>query len=749
MAALWRREGLLPREARTSNGPSLAPRTTASLDRRFCRQLSVLLHLAMSSPSPLCVVAELFFGGTVCLAVLCLLGVKHAPPLGSVSLVLLQAGGLVVCVVANLLAHSPPPGRRARSLLERHSFALQFLTVQAYNVAGFFSSLVPSMMYSVLIPATDAGSGEHPTCDSEFFHVLLQSAGYLGATAVAKAAMMAAEQGAALVWRRALTARIQASLDAEVLYDVQLLEPTLDNPDQRVTREVELWCTTLATIVTAVGQSVFNLVWYSYQTWTITGWVGPLLIYGFFLVSALCSRLAASPVAAAVAQVEAAEGAFRRIHVDFASRAESVCLSGGGKLQRAECTASLSELVRRRCSLIVRQLLLNLVLFTNDYAGSAVNYLALAIPICSGFYSDRSPRQIAELGSTFAILLVYGCTQLVDTATQASQLAGYTHRIASLYDAMLDARRLRAAAAAAERLEGFRGGPPEDGGDVLTCAGVEVHVAASMPRRLLLRGVSFRLARGGSLLLTGAAGSGKSSLLRVLHGLWPATGGSLRCVPPLQGCVAEGGVGAGAGKASLDGWAPLELRRSSRGGVGLLEQDAAMFLPQSPLLMRTASIREQLAFPHSLEEFFPLDADVLSALQMVQLEVHVERLGGLDRRISHWGVTLSPGQQQLLCLARLFIHRPALAVLDEATSAVTVDSEARVYKKLKEMGIAVLSVGHRSSLSSLHDTCLALDEHMQSADSTSPGTLAIQEAERGGLPVQPLGPREHPFSINT
>ncbi|KAL3918294.1 MAG: hypothetical protein SGPRY_006071 [Prymnesium sp.] len=69
-------------------------------------------------------------------------------------------------------------------------------------------------------------------------------------------------------------------------------------------------------------------------------------------------------------------------------------------------------------------------------------------------------------------------------------------------------------------------------------------------------------------------------------------------------------------------------------------------------------------------------------------------------------------QQQLLCLARLFIHRPALALLDEATSAISVESESRVYHALTQRGIAIVSVGHRPSLIDLHDVHLPLKPHL-------------------------------------
>ena len=73
-----------------------------------------------------------------------------------------------------------------------------------------------------------------------------------------------------------------------------------------------------------------------------------------------------------------------------------------------------------------------------------------------------------------------------------------------------------------------------------------------------------------------------------------------------------------------------------------------------------------------------------------------------------WRAALSPGQRQLLICARIFVHPPALVLLDEATSAMPVADEERIYSKLRALGIAFVSIGHRASLESHHDACVDL-----------------------------------------
>lgn len=74
-----------------------------------------------------------------------------------------------------------------------------------------------------------------------------------------------------------------------------------------------------------------------------------------------------------------------------------------------------------------------------------------------------------------------------------------------------------------------------------------------------------------------------------------------------------------------------------------------------------------------------------------------------------WAAILSIGEQQRICIARILYHRPALAFLDEGTSAVTEATEKIIYGFLREAGITVVAVGHRMSLRALHERILSLE----------------------------------------
>ncbi len=175
------------------------------------------------------------------------------------------------------------------------------------------------------------------------------------------------------------------------------------------------------------------------------------------------------------------------------------------------------------------------------------------------------------------------------------------------------------------------------------------------PEKKVLRDLSFELDAGKTLGLLGRTGSGKTTLTRLLY----------RAYDVQQGAIQIGGVDVRQAKLG-------ELR--SR--IGVVTQDVQLF---------HASIRDNLTF------FDPGVSDsrleqVLSDLNLAQWYASLP--DGLDTIISGGGMTLSSGEAQLLAFARVFLHNPAIVILDEASSRLDPVTE-----KLIEIAIARLLAG--------------------------------------------------------
>mmetsp|Transcript_102663 Transcript_102663/g.316790 ORF Transcript_102663/g.316790 Transcript_102663/m.316790 type:complete len:157 (-) Transcript_102663:45-515(-) len=134
-------------------------------------------------------------------------------------------------------------------------------------------------------------------------------------------------------------------------------------------------------------------------------------------------------------------------------------------------------------------------------------------------------------------------------------------------------------------------------------------------------------------------------------------------------------------------------------------------MPQRPY-MALGSLREQMLYPtwatgRSCPDRLPApeEAQLVAALEAVRLAHLLRREGGLEA-VADWAAVLSLGEQQRLGITRVLLARPVLALLDECTSALDADCEARIYSLLKESGTAYMSVSHHTSLKGFHGKLL-------------------------------------------
>ena len=123
--------------------------------------------------------------------------------------------------------------------------------------------------------------------------------------------------------------------------------------------------------------------------------------------------------------------------------------------------------------------------------------------------------------------------------------------------------------------------------------------------------------------------------------------------------------------------------------------------------MINASLRDELTYPSSasltqLSLGTVLDDRICELLETFGLE-HLVELYTLDT-VNVWEDLLSLGEQQRVALIRLILHRPAVAILDECTSAIDEAQQEAFYRLLRSLKISYLSVGHRPELLGFHDT---------------------------------------------
>jgi putative ATP-binding cassette transporter len=142
-------------------------------------------------------------------------------------------------------------------------------------------------------------------------------------------------------------------------------------------------------------------------------------------------------------------------------------------------------------------------------------------------------------------------------------------------------------------------------------------------------------------------------------------------------------------------------------GAGEIERPPLsdiFFLPQKPYML-LGSLRDQLLYPRLERQVS--EEELHRVLETVRLGDLPERVGGFDVELD-WADVLSLGEQQRLAFARLLMNQTKYAVMDEATSALDLENESNLYRKLNELDIHYISVGHRASILDYHNRVLEL-----------------------------------------
>jgi ATP-binding cassette subfamily B protein len=197
----------------------------------------------------------------------------------------------------------------------------------------------------------------------------------------------------------------------------------------------------------------------------------------------------------------------------------------------------------------------------------------------------------------------------------------------------------------------------------------------------VLKGIDFVVEPGETVALLGATGSGKSSLINLIPRFYD--------------------VAVGNGRITLD---HVDIRQidetALRRQIGVALQESVLF---------SGTIRDNIRYgrPQASE------ADVVAAAKMAQAHEFIGRLpDGYDALVGQRGVNLSGGQKQRLAIARALLTQPALLILDDSTSAVDVETEARIQEALAQarQGRTSFVVAQRISTVLSADKILVLDD---------------------------------------
>lgn len=459
-------------------------------------------------------------------------------------------------------------------------------------------------------------------------------------------------------WRKWLTQRYLGEwLSSANHYRMQLTGDAADNPDQRLTEDVEQFVTLTLSIGIGLLSSTVTLVSFVVILWGLSA-AAPLVIAGtdytvpgylvwcaliYAVLGTFLTHWIGKPLVTLNFTRQRFEADFRFNLVRVRENSEQIALLRGDEAERQRLLGRFGRVVENWLQIMTRTKRLTAFTATYGQISQVFPFILVAPAYFAGQVQLGGMMQTASaFGSVQGALsfFVTAYRTLAEWRAVVARLDGFEASIANASDLAARKDRVRVTPSPA---------------DAVTIQQLALQLPDGRP---LVTANAFYIRRGERVLVTGPSGSGKSTLFRAIGGIWPF------------------------GNGNIDVPADATL----------------MMLPQRPYFP-VGSLKGAIAYPGA-EGAFSDDA-LAAALQAVGLPALA---GRLDEH-NHWNRMLSLGEQQRLGLARALLHKPQYLFLDEATASLDEPSEAALYRLLCERlpETTFVSIGHRTTLHAFHD----------------------------------------------
>jgi putative ATP-binding cassette transporter len=480
-------------------------------------------------------------------------------------------------------------------------------------------------------------------------------------------AQVFARMGIQRRWRGWLTGSVVSRWLANGrYYQLNLVSGDHQNPEYRIAEDLRIATDSPVDFMAGVTSALLSAATFIAVLWTIGGALtvtvagSAITIPGFLVVAAVLYAAIASGSIMTIGwrfvqiseDKNQAEAEYRYALTRVRENGESIALLGGEEEERDGIDKTFTKVLRQWARLAGQHMRTTLV-----SQGSSLIAPVVPLLLCAPKFLDGSMTlgQVMQAASAFTIVQgAFGW--LVDNYPRLADWNACARRIASLMMSLDALER-------AERGDGIgriqRG---ETEGDAMLSLN-DLSVTLDDGTAVVAE-TEVVIEPGERLLVAGESGTGKSTLVRAIAGLWPWGGGSVNFHP-----------------------------------------DRRLFmLPQKPYVP-SGTLRRAVAYPGAAENW---------TVEQIAEALHKVGLDHLKEKIEDdapWDQTLSGGEKQRLAFARLLLHNPDIVVLDEATSALDEKSQDKMMEMVtKELPKAtIVSVGHRVELEAFHSRKIVLE----------------------------------------
>ncbi|XP_076232477.1 ATP binding cassette subfamily D member Pmp70 isoform X2 [Calliopsis andreniformis] len=469
-------------------------------------------------------------------------------------------------------------------------------------------------------------------------------------------------------------------------YKMSNLDNRIANPDQLLTTDVDKFCESCTDLYSNIAKPLLDIFIYVYRLTTNLGGETPLIMLSYLVFAGTVLTHLRKPIGPMTVKEQRLEGEYRHISSRLITNSEEIAFYQGNNREKLTLLASFYKLVTHLRKFLEFKTLIGIIdNFIGKYVATIVGFYAVSLP----FFKKNHPVLSGTPDHRFKNYYTYGrmlvklaeaIGRLVLAGREMTRLAGFTARVTEIKVVLED---LNTGKYERTMISDFKDEPIgyPGGGKIITKDNVirfDCVPLITPNGDILVKELSFEVKSGMNVLVCGPNGCGKSSLFRILGELWPVWSGTVTKPPRTK----------------------------------------LFYIPQRPY-MTLGTLRDQVIYPHTKAEMIRrgqmTDDDLKKLLDLVQLGHLLERENLTNSKGQGWDVVadwmdvLSGGEKQRIAMARLFYHKPQFAILDECTSAVSVDVEDSMYSYCRQANITLFTVSHRRSLWKHHEYYLQMD----------------------------------------
>jgi len=457
----------------------------------------------------------------------------------------------------------------------------------------------------------------------------------------------------AIVWRQWMTQfYIDKWLSHNAYFGINLLTNKNDNPDQRISDDVNSFIGLTISITLGFLNSVVTLMSFLFLLWKLSGDTKfnifnlEINISGYFVWIAIIYSIIGTLVTYVIGKKltfldyarERREANFRFSLMRLRENSESIALYNGAEYEKSIFKDIFEKIVNNFHDII--KITRNLTSWNNLYFNFS-NILPIAVTLPKFFAKEIQLGDLMQISSAFSQVH----SALSFFINSFSMIASYKAAISRLLEFNTNVDMWN------NKVESFTVNFIKS--DKIELKNIEIYLPNG---NALLPNIDLSFENGHSYLLTGENGAGKSTLCKVIGGIWPF----------------------------------------AKGEINIMKKNEIFFIPQK-IYMPFGLLKDVITYPlKNLEK----EEQIKFLLKKFNISYLNDRLNQEEL----WSNTLSVGEQQKISIMRAIIANPKVLIMDESTSALTETDEQLIFSVLKELlkDVTIISVGHRGGLRDCH-----------------------------------------------